>query len=164
MTHEPSSGPVLAPPPYRFPREPGNFLHWASARELLEASRYYWLATTRPDGRPYLTPLWGVWIDDVLYLDGAPTTRWARNLAANPAATIHVGDGNEVVIVDGVVDDVTTEEGLGAQIVEAWSAKYAMAVPNPVGDGVLRLQPRVARAWSHESLHDGARFTFPADR
>ena len=55
---------------------------WSYAQALLTDARYFWLATVDPGQRPYLTPLWGVWIDDALYLDGAPTTRWARNLTA----------------------------------------------------------------------------------
>ena len=133
---------------------------WSYARGLLEQARYFWLATVSPRQRPYLTPLWGVWIDDALYLDGAPTTRWARNLVANPHVPVHVGDGNEVVIVDGLADDFTAGPELGDAIVAAWSTKYGRAMPDPVGDGVFRIRPRVARAWSRETLDDGSAWDF----
>ena len=40
---------------------------WEMARERLanpEQPRTYWLATTRPDGRPHLMPVIAFWIDD----------------------------------------------------------------------------------------------------
>ncbi len=53
-----------------------------------------------------------------------PTTRWARNLAQNPHAAVHLESAEQVVIVDGVVEDGETDEALGQRIVEAWNAKY----------------------------------------
>jgi hypothetical protein len=106
--------------------------------------------------------LWGAWIDDILFLDGAPTTRWARNLRSNPYVAVHVGDGDAVVIIDGVADDVMTDEQLGERILEDWSAKYGRALPDPIGDGVFRVTPIVARAWSRETLDDGGAWDFPA--
>jgi hypothetical protein len=39
---------------------------WAEARERLESAEVYWLTTMRPDGRPHVTPLVAVWLDDAL--------------------------------------------------------------------------------------------------
>ena len=30
----------------------------------------YWVSTTRPDGRPHVMPVWGVWIEEILFRDG----------------------------------------------------------------------------------------------
>ncbi|MEI6136703.1 MAG: pyridoxamine 5'-phosphate oxidase family protein [Chloroflexota bacterium] len=30
----------------------------------LRTAMNYWIATTRPDGRPHAAPVWGVWLDD----------------------------------------------------------------------------------------------------
>ena len=82
-------GRVRAPSPYRFPDAESAFVAWSYAQASLTDARH--LAGHRDPGqRPYLTPLWGVWIDDALYLDGAPTTRWARNLTGNPSVAVHV--------------------------------------------------------------------------
>jgi pyridoxine/pyridoxamine 5'-phosphate oxidase len=158
---EPRGVPVEAPAVYPFPREAEGLLPWAHAAERLERARTYWLATVRPDGRPHVAPLWGVWIDDALYFDGLPTTRWARNLAANPAATAHLERGDDVVIVEGIAEDVTTTAELGARIVAAWDAKYGRLAPDPAGSGLFRLRPVTVRAWSSESLRDGTRWHFP---
>jgi hypothetical protein len=151
---------VRAPSPYRFPDAESAFVAWSYARALLADARYFWLATVDSRQRPYLTPLWGVWIDDALYLDGAPKTRWARNLNANPSVAVHVGDGNEVVIVDGLADDFQADADLGSRIIDAWSTKYGRSMPDPIVDGVFRVRPRVARAWSRETLDDGSAFDF----
>ena len=137
-------------------------LPWSYAVERLERARNYWLATVRPDGRPHVTPLWGVWVDGALWFDGPPTTRWARNMAANPAVTVHLESGDDVVILEGVAEDVeaVTDADLAARIVAAWDAKYGRLHPEPAIQGIFRLRPRTARAWSSASLEDGTRFTF----
>ncbi|HEY7782983.1 MAG TPA: pyridoxamine 5'-phosphate oxidase family protein [Ktedonobacterales bacterium] len=149
-----------APAPYAFSGPGAGQLPWSHAVERLERARYYWLATTRPDGRPHVTPLWGAWVDGALYLDGHPSSRWARNLSANPAASVHLESGDDVLIVEGVVADVTVEPLLGQRIVAAWIAKYQRLAPKPSDDGIFRLRPRAARGWSTESLTDGTRWEF----
>ena len=149
-----------APESYAFGRNSAPLLPWSHVVERLERARYYWLATTRPNGHPHVTPVWGVWVNEALYLDGLPTTRWARNLAANPAVSVHLDDGNDVVILEGVMEDTNTDSYAGSQIVQAWDSKYGRLQPDPVGSGILQLRPRTARAWSSESLEDGTRWQF----
>lgn len=157
---EPTAGRPQAPPSYGFGKNSARMLPWSHAVERLKGARYYWLATIRPDGRPHATPLWGVWVDDALYFDGLPSTRWARNLAANPHVSVHLDNGDDVVILEGAVEDLSTDVELGTRIVEAWTAKYGRLEPDPAGSGILRLRPRSARAWSSESLEDGTRWSF----
>ena len=158
---EPQASPPDAPAIYGFPKDATGLLPWSHAESRLEQARNYWLATTRPDGRPHVTPLWGVWVDGALYFDGLPTTRWGRNLATNPAATAHLESGEAVVIIEGVVEDLTTTPELAARIVVAWNAKYGRLAPEPDTRGIFRLRPRTARAWSTSSLSDGTRWRFP---
>jgi nitroimidazol reductase NimA-like FMN-containing flavoprotein (pyridoxamine 5'-phosphate oxidase superfamily) len=42
-----------------------------------------------------------MWVDDRFYFDGAPKTRWARNLETNPAISVHIEQGAMVAIVEG---------------------------------------------------------------
>jgi hypothetical protein len=128
--------------------------------EGLERARYYWVATTRPDGRPHVTPVWGVWVDGALYVDGPPITTWGRNLKANPAISVHLESGDDVVILEGTIEDLTTDREIGECIVADWMSKYGSLPPDPAGDGILRLRPRTARAWSSQSLEDGTRWSF----
>lgn len=157
---EPRASVPRAPAGYAFSRPSAGRLPWSHAVERLERARYYWLATTRPDGRPHVTPLWGVWVDGALYFDGHSQTRWARNLAANPAASVHLESGDDVVIVEGLMEDTTEDSVRGQKIVAAWMAKYGRLAPKPSEDGIFRFLPRVARGWSAASLEDGTRWEF----
>ena len=60
---------------YGVPADPTGLLPWTWALEHLHASHNFWLATTRPDGRPHLMPLWGLWDDDALYVSTAGSSR-----------------------------------------------------------------------------------------
>lgn len=158
---EPEASRPQAPPSYAFGKNGTPMLPWSHAVERLQTARRYWLATVRPDGRPHTTPVWGVWVDGALYFDGLPPTHWGRNLAGNPAVSVHLESGDDVVILEAMVEDLTTDPELGARIVEAWDAKYGRLHPDPAGSGIVRLRPRTARAWSNESLVDGTRWHFP---
>lgn len=158
--NDPVTSPLRAPVGYPFPTEPEKLLPWARAERQLEQARNYWLVTASPEGRPHVTPLWGVWIDGAFYCDGHPRTRWGRNIAANPTVCLHLESGADVVIVEGQAEDVTIDEALAARIVTAWMAKYGRLAPDPAGSGMFRVRPQVARGWSQESLIDGARWQF----
>lgn len=159
----PASAPrpavLAAPRGYGFPVSQDGLLEWSVAEALLAQARTVWLGTVQPDGRPYATPLWAVWIDGALYFDGMPTARWARNLANNPAIEMHVEIDGKVVMLEGRAEDVQTDPELGARIVAAWDEKYDRGAPEPAERGLFRLRPTIARAWS-EDLSDGTRWTF----
>jgi nitroimidazol reductase NimA-like FMN-containing flavoprotein (pyridoxamine 5'-phosphate oxidase superfamily) len=137
-----------------------GLLPWSHAESQIEAAQNYWIATVRPGGRPHVTPVWGVWLGGALYFDGNPTTRWGRNLTANPALSIHLESAEDVVILEGVVEDLSTDADLAARIVAAWDAKYGRLHPEPAGRGMFRVFPRTARGWSKSSLEDGTRWEF----
>ena len=156
---EPRSRPLRAPASYPFPDDAR--LPWSHPDSRLTDARYYWLCTVRPDGSPHATPLWGAWVDHLLYLDGPPTTRWAKNFIAHPVVTVHLESGDDVVILEGVAEDVTTDAALAKRVVDDWMRKYGRLPPEP-DDGVFRIRPRSVRAWSTEMLADGTGWTFDA--
>lgn len=66
---------------------------WTEARARLEhpePGRTYWLATVRPDGRPHVRPLLGLWLDGAFYFVTGETTRKGKNLAGDPRCVITV--------------------------------------------------------------------------
>jgi hypothetical protein len=127
-----------------------TLLAWSHVTGRLENAINYWLATTRPDGRPHVTPIWAVWVAEALYFTGIPTARWARNMAVNPTVAVHLESGDDVVILEGNVVDIKTipDAELSTGIVQAWDAKYGRLHPDPVNDGMFRLRPSSVRAWS----------------
>jgi Pyridoxamine 5'-phosphate oxidase len=102
--------PTAAPPVlYGAPAPPGDLLPWSWAEQRLVAARTYWIATTRPDGRPHCRPVWGVWLADGFWFSTGSLAR--HNLAANPQITVHLESGDQVVIVEGVAAAVTGQRG-----------------------------------------------------
>jgi Pyridoxamine 5'-phosphate oxidase len=147
------------PEGYAFPTSDEHLLAWGEAERRLAAARHYWLATTNPDGTAHVRPVWGVWVKGCLYFDGHPQTRWARNLARESRASIHLDDAANVLIVEGLGEDIErTDEELGRQISDGWNAKYGRLAPEPATGGIFRLTPSQARAWS-EDLHDATVWT-----
>src|SRR5215207_127393 len=81
---EPVATRLSLPPQYgiRGPTEGAGLLPWTRAIERLTSARGYWLATVRPDGRPHVTVVWGVWLHNAFYFGTIPRSRKARNLMA----------------------------------------------------------------------------------
>lgn len=156
---EPTPERPVAPAHYPFPTDAADRLPWKHAEERLAASRNYWLSTASVSGVPHATPVWGVWVEGAFYFDGPPTTRWARNIDENPRLTVHLESGDDVVIISGVPEDLTLDERLGGLVVSTWDTKYGGHHPDPVGDGIRRLRPDRARAWSRSDLTDGTAWT-----
>ena len=72
--------PTAAPPVlYGAPAPPGELLLWSWAEQRLVDARNYWIATTRPDGRPHCRPVWGVWLPDGFWFSTGSLAR--HNLA-----------------------------------------------------------------------------------
>ena len=90
------------------PSERTGLLPWDWATGRLVRSPHYWLATVWPDGRPHVTPVWGVWHDGALWFSCGARSRKARNLEQQPAVVATTEDPREPVIVEGYairVDD-----------------------------------------------------------
>ena len=166
---DPSRDRPVMPDGYGVPVGDEGLLDWSQVEERLVASDQYWMATTRPDGRPHVVPRWGVWVDGRLYYDGAPTTVHARNLAGNPACTLHLEDGWKAVVVDGSSAPATPPGPLlGARLSAAFAAKYAARGYEPAADawegpgagGLSVFTPTKAVAW-FDFPNDVTRFRFP---
>jgi hypothetical protein len=138
-------------------------LTWEEVDRRLAAATIYWLATTRPDGRPHSVPLWGVWDGGLLYFDGGPQTTHARNLTTNPQAAVHLESGKEVVILEGEVAPVDkVDPDLGSRLAGSYQAKYGDQGYSPEpsqwdNGGLFRLFPVRALAWT-EFPKDVTRF------
>jgi nitroimidazol reductase NimA-like FMN-containing flavoprotein (pyridoxamine 5'-phosphate oxidase superfamily) len=111
---------------------------------------HYWVCTVSPDGRPHATPVDGLWIEDQLYFGGSARTRRHRNLAANPAACIHLESGTDVVILHGEAHELRApDRSLTVRLAEASARKYGYGLkPEDFGaGGTFVFRPRWALAW-----------------
>jgi general stress protein 26 len=125
----------------RFSEEGAEAVEWESGRERLEEAELYWVSTVRPDGRPHVTPLVGVWLDGAAYFCTGPEERKARNLEQNRNCALTTGcnqlhEGLDVV-VEGRAEQVTDEARL-REIAAAYEEKYGSEWHFDVGDGVFR--------------------------
>lgn len=107
--------------------EGDGLLPWSWASERLTRAHAYFVATVRPDGRPHVMPVWGVWLDDALYFSTGAESCKARNLAADPRCVVTIDDAREAVVVDGLAAQVHD-----LQVRSVYEAKYGMAPPDPV--------------------------------
>jgi len=49
--------------------------------------------------------VWGVWLDDIFYFSTGSLAE--QNLATNPAITVHLESGSEVVIIEGTAEPIS---------------------------------------------------------
>lgn len=135
-----------------------GLLPWSWAEQRLTEARNYWLSTTRPDGRPHIMPVWGVWLHGAFWFSTGRTSRKARNLSANPSCVICPEGAAEAVIVEGAAAEVTDASAL-QPFIEAYAAKYDWSLNTDEGPFYV-VRPRVAFAFI-ESADD---FTATATR
>ena len=100
---------------------------WDDARRTLEAAELFWIATVRADGRPHMTPLVAVWLDDALHFCTGEREQKAINVRDNHNVILMTGcsqwdDGMDVV-VEGQAVRVTDQTMLG-RLAGAWTHKW----------------------------------------
>jgi Pyridoxamine 5'-phosphate oxidase len=148
------------PPEYgiQAPTEGESVLPWMWAAERLAAARGYWLATTRPDGRPHVAVVWGVWLHNHYYFATSVASRKGRNLAANPHCVVCPEATAEAVIVEGIAEAVTDRAAV-ERFRLAYATKYAEEIDTDLFQ-VYGVRPLVVFA----TLSDAERFPTTATR
>jgi hypothetical protein len=87
--------------------------------------------------------VWGVWLDERLHLSlGSPPLR--RELASDPAVTVHLDSGTDVVIVEG---DAAPEPSDSADVVGSYDLKYDYEYDLDTYGPLLRIDPTTVLAW-----------------
>jgi PPOX class probable F420-dependent enzyme len=120
------SVPVAGPPhmPGYLARGAGGTLVWSWAEERLTDSHTYWVATVWPDGRPHVSPVWGVWLDRSFWFSCDGSSRKAKNIARDPRCVVTTEDPLEPVILDGTAA-LVLERSEVVQYVDNERVKYA---------------------------------------
>jgi hypothetical protein len=152
-------------------------LPWSRALKQLgsKTAGTYWLATTRPDGRPHVAGTGAVWVDGKIYFVSGARTRKSRNLAANPRCVFSVSLTGIDLVIEGPAIRVTDRPTLlrlakryadqgwptsvsGAAFTAAYSAPSAgpppwnLYVVKPrTAFGVATADPPGATRWRFES-------------
>jgi len=99
---------------------------WTDAREGLESAMTYWLATMRPDGRPHVTTIAAVWLDDAIHFTTSSLEVKGQNLAANPRVVVTTGCNRWYgldIVVEGEAIPVADADRLD-RLAKAFTEKY----------------------------------------
>ena len=116
---------------------------WDETRHALETAELFWLSTVRPDGRPHVTPLVGVWLDGALHFSTGTAEQKTVNLRDNPHVILMTGrndwDSGLDVTVEGDAVPVTDDATL-TRLAEAWTHKWDGRWNYAVGDGSFHNQ------------------------
>jgi hypothetical protein len=149
---------------------------WTRAKAHLRVAEVFWLSTVRPDGRPHVTPLLAVWLDDALYFCTGPAERKAQNLGHNAQCILTTGhnslEGLDIV-VEGEAREVSDKAELGL-VADAYVAKYPEHFAKPAGtwsgldDAIrsgssllYRVAPATAFGFAKGESFSQTRFRFP---
>ena len=129
---------------------------WPRARDELADAEVYWLSTVRPDGRPHVTPLLGVWLEGALYFCTGANERKAKNLSVNSHCVLTTGqstlDGLDLVI-EGTAEGVSDHVELG-HIASTYESKYGPHFVAPDGTWSGRRRHSTSRGSGHRVASD----------
>jgi len=126
-----------------------GMLTWDWLDKQMEQSRNYWVCTTRKDGRPHVTPVWGVWLNNTLYFSTGKTSVKYRNIKRDNRVIVHLESGDDTVIIEGKLVETDTADSHRQPIVQAYQKKYKF---NPAegdsDDGIwYELRPDKIMTW-----------------
>jgi nitroimidazol reductase NimA-like FMN-containing flavoprotein (pyridoxamine 5'-phosphate oxidase superfamily) len=126
---------------------------WSRARTELANAEVYWLSTIRPDGRPHVTPLLGIWLEGGFYFCTGPNERKAKNLRTNRQCVVTTGrnslEGLDLVL-EGTAEAISDPAELG-RVADTYESKYEahFAAPNGtwsgLGDAIRQAEALVYR-------------------
>lgn len=132
---------------------------WRTVDAQMRALRTVWLSSTRPDGRPHSVPVWFLWeggdAPEIVFLSHDRTQK-ARNLAEQPWAVIHAGDGDDTYIFEGEAQPIRDPAAL-ATLNHAYMEKYVdpgsgAQASFGESDHIYRLRVRHAMTWLYGNI------------
>ncbi|GAA4993625.1 pyridoxamine 5'-phosphate oxidase family protein [Kitasatospora paranensis] len=146
--------------------EGGGLLPWEWARQRITDSHDYWVSSVRPDGRPHVMPVWGVWLDGSVWFSTSVQSRKIHNLAEHPDCVVTTDDARDPVIVEGRAE-VVAEPAAIAAFLAALNTKYQTAYGvdflDPAVNAVVVVRPAQAIGMLHTDFRGSpTRWRFPA--
>jgi general stress protein 26 len=122
----------------RFSEPDARATGWDQTRQALEGAELFWITTVRADGRPHVTPLVAVWLDDAIHFCTGPTEQKAVNLKGNSHVILTTGrndwDKGLDVVVEGDAVRLTDADAL-ERLAEVWASKWDGRWKYEVRDG-----------------------------
>lgn len=146
---------------------------WTEAVAVLKSAEIFWLSTVRPDGRPHVTPLIAVWLDDTLYFCTGPDERKAKNLVQNNHCALTTGCNTFAHRLDLVLEGDATpvrDDATLQRVADRYEQKYEgwhFTVQDGAftGDGgkaeVYAVNPRTVFGFAKGESFGQTRWQFP---
>jgi general stress protein 26 len=148
---------------------------WSEVVGVLERAELYWVTTVRPDNRPHVTPLIGVFEDGALHFCTGGDEQKAHNLEHSAKVALTTGSNSWAKGLDAVVEGTAVrvlDRDALQRLADSYVAKYGEVWRFEVGDGVFatstgdalvfRVEPAKVLAFAKEP-HGQTTFRFPAD-
>ena len=145
-----------------------GLLPWRWASEKIDKGRTYFLATSSPDGKPHVMPVWGVWLSGAFFFSTGTRSKKARNLANNPLCSIVTeidfkkkpkkDDIKDTVIVEGraeLISDSRTVKRFSA----LYQDKYAWDMEG-FDEPVYRVRSQKVFGFTGTFTQSATRWTF----
>lgn len=116
-----------------------------------------WVASADPTtGTPYLVPLSFHWDGAAVIVATPSSSVTGRNLGASGRARVGVGTTRDVVLIEGVVTDVTPAEEIAAEAGDVFAERSGFdprALSTPYA--YYRIEARRIQAWREANELDG---------
>ncbi len=123
-------------------------LTWDWVDRQMRAARNYWICSVRADGRPHSVPVWGAWVDGLLYFGTDRQAVKARNIARDSRVVVHLDSGDETVIVEGRAKIAQVPAAQLQRISQCYIEKYELDPALAESDNLLLcLIPSKVMAW-----------------
>lgn len=159
----------------RFSQPGATGTSWDETRRVLAEAELAWITTVRADGRPHVTPLVAVWVDDALHFCTGITEQKSLNLQRNPNVILltgcnHWNRGVDVVVEGRAVrvTDRVTLERLAKSWRDKWDGRWEYEVTDDgfAGEGtepvsVFSVRPKKVLAFAKDPFSH-TRHTFEA--
>jgi nitroimidazol reductase NimA-like FMN-containing flavoprotein (pyridoxamine 5'-phosphate oxidase superfamily) len=132
----------------------------AELHAFLKSHRTIRLATTAPDGRPQVIPLWFVWLNGQVFMNSTLGNVSVGNLQADARAAGVIDDGETYealrgVLIHGTVSVADADPRIN-EVEATWSRKYLGGNPIPYGRWKnrvwLRLVPEHISSWDFRKI------------
>ena len=140
-------------------------------RELdaFEAAGRYWIATTRPDGRPHVMAVGIVWDDSSFYLVTGAGTQKGKNLAHDPRCVVSVAAPGLDIVAEGEAKVIRDEAELEriAKLFSGWGPhvrdgafwhEFSAPSAGPPPWDVYEIAPTTIYAVASEEPHGATRW------
>jgi hypothetical protein len=126
-------------------------IEWPWVEQRLTDALFYTLVTASADGVPCTRVVWGMWFEGRLLLTVGGPIHW-RNVKENRNVNVTVGDGLEVILVEGTARAETDVE-LQERFLALYNPKYHYDLKAPTT--MFAVEPSVVFAWT-ETGHAGS--------